>query len=351
MKYLFAFLISILIFIGCGETKEEHVEVVNEETKYEYDTLDIQTEPVSDESELFLMRYKFNKDKTYNYRLTTSSSNNQTIESEDTTFKQTMSQTIVYLIKVNLVDVDADTTSEADITITSVKVDGKADDRKFSYESGTMNDSASRANFSEFASVINNPFRVRFSKTGEILEISRVDRLVNEFLRIKGYEDSVTVEEKGMIKREMSEGALRPLMINIFRNIPAHPVSKDSTWKLSQPASNFMAFKLQHTYLYSVDNLEKMNDDKIAVLNAGIQTTVEGDRKYSERNITFVFNKPVTEAEGKIYFNIDKGYVQKSRTQTKFMIDYTMEISGPQGKQTGKKHELTENKNIVELLN
>ena len=93
-----------------------------------------------------------------------------------------------------------------------------------------------------------------------------------------------------------------------------------------------------------------MNDDKIAVIDAGLKTIISGDNKVTDRGATYIFKKPVTSAEGKIYFNISKGCVQKSKTNTRIHISYTMEVPTPKGLEKGTKTETVVNTNILELL-
>jgi hypothetical protein len=86
------------------------------------------------------------------------------------------------------------------------------------------------------------------------------------------------------------------------------------------------------------------------VLDASLNTKITGNNKVTDRGITYEFKKPVTQATGKVYFNITEGYILKSKTRTRVDISYTMEANTPQGKQKGTRFETTENINIVEML-
>ncbi len=346
MKYISALLFAVIILAGCGDKTEQ--KPADNTNKFTFDSTDIKAAQVEDPTESFQLRYRFEKGTKVSYRLTTIANDNQTIEA-DTIMQQKVNQNIIYLFDLSGIDKDADNIFELECNFTSIRLDAQAGSQSFTYESGKA-DSADRVRYSEYEAMLNNPFRIRISDLGEIVEISRVDRIVNKYLTLKGYADSVTAEEKNMLKREIIEGAIRPLMIQVFREVPQHDLAKDSLWTKAQPETQFMIFKTQNTNKYSVENLQLLDDDKIAVINAGLDTKITGDTKFSDRGVNYQFEKPKTEAEGKIFFNITDGLIQKSKTKTFIDLFYTMEMDTPQGKQKGSKKESIENVNILERL-
>ena len=74
------------------------------------------------------------------------------------------------------------------------------------------------------------------------------------------------------------------------------------------------------------------------------------ESKDNQGNVIYTFQKPISTAEGKIYFDVDKGVQIKSRTKTRLEISYTMEANTPQGKQKGARRDVITNTNILELL-
>jgi hypothetical protein len=132
--------------------------------------------------------------------------------------------------------------------------------------------------------------------------------------------------------------------------VPDHNVAKDSSWTYSQPPSQFMTFRMQNINIFKVLNLEKYNDDKVAVLEAGLKTDISGDTKATQQGINYTFQKPKTSAYGKIYFDVSKGYVIKSKTNTRVDVSYTMEGQTPKGKKTIQRNETIDNSNVLELL-
>jgi hypothetical protein len=348
MKLFFASVFSVLILFGCGEKKEE-TPLLTDENKYEFDTTSLPTTVIEDKDRTFNFTYKFNKGNKYRYRLTTISEDAQTIQM-DTIINQNVKQTVIYLFECEAVDIDQDGITELTILINSVKLDAASDDQQFSYESGAKSDSAEKSRFPEFESLTNNPFSLRLTKQGEILEIFRVDKIVTKYLQTRGLTDSVTAEEKSIVKNDLVEGVLKPLTIQIFREMPSKAAAKDTTWSVTQPASRFMVFSVQNTNIYRVEDLEMLEGDTLVKLNAGVESKITGETRAVDRGITYDFTKPVTTAEGTIYFNLTDGLIQKSKTQTTIDISYTMEADTPQGKQRGSKKETIRNTNLVEKL-
>ena len=83
----------------------------------------------------------------------------------------------------------------------------------------------------------------------------------------------------------------------------------------------------------------------------GLMFKYSGQSKANQGNIFYTFQKPISTAEGKIYFDVDRGLQVKSRSKTRLEISYTMEANTPQGKQKGTRKDIVSNTNILELIN
>ncbi len=152
--------------------------------------------------------------------MTSVSEDNQSIHVRDTVLNQVVHQNIVYMISFEPKEIDADSVTELNCNVSSVKLNADANGQSFSYESGTSVDSASQNRYAQYAALVNNPFGVRVSKEGEVLEIFRVDKIVNKYLTIKGYADSVTSAEKESMRKDIAEGSLKPLNDSNDKEIP-----------------------------------------------------------------------------------------------------------------------------------
>ena len=347
MKRVVGFLIFSILILGCSK-KDKPIPVTA--ASFAFDSTDIQTSPVSNPNQNFFIRYNFEKGKDYNYRLTSISDDNQTIKA-DTTILQHVTQTVTYLMNLSLSNVDKDSVMEIACDITNIKLDANANGKQITYQSGLTKDSAERSQFAEYEALIQNPFSVRITKYGEILEVFRADKIVTKYLQLKSAPDSVTSEEKDALRKSIIEGALKPLLVQIFRQVPQNQVAKDSSWSYSQPPSQFLIYQLQNTNDYKILSLDKYNNDKVAIINAGLKSVLTGNDAITNRGVNYKFKKPETSATGKIFFNLNKGCIQKSKTNTLINIFYTMEMKGPKGDEKGSKTEAIKSANIVELVN
>ncbi len=347
MKKIIGIFVIVLFIFGCGSKKEN--KTVKQQNNYSFDSSDIKAAPVENPNQSFLLRYNLEKNKKYHYRITTLSNDTQKIEA-DSVLTQKIQQNVVYLMDIELKNVDQDSTMEFNCNFNSIKVNADVNGQKFNYESGVTPDSTNKKQYTDYEALINNPFSVRVSKLGEILEVFRADKIVSNFIEMKGLKDSVNSSQKETLRQNIIDSGLKPLLLLVFRKLPSKEIAKDSTWTIKQPESQLMVYKLQTTTNFKVTNLEKLNGDKLATIDANANTKITGDNKVTNRGVTYNFKKPESKASGKIFFNLSKGLMQKYKTHTELKIFYTMEMQGPKGKQTGSRSEVIENTNISELL-
>ena len=157
----------------------------------------------------FLMEYKFKKGDKISYRLTTISNNSQAI-TIDSTMSTSVEQKIIYLLDLNVKDIDEEGITEAEIKINSLKLDASANGQKFEFEAGKDNDTAKIKQFAEFYSLYNNAFSIRFNKKGDVLEIYKADKISNKFLELRGAADTISANDRNMVKQELISGVLQP---------------------------------------------------------------------------------------------------------------------------------------------
>jgi hypothetical protein len=347
MKYFFLFIITIS-FIIAGCSKKEEKPLVNK-NQYATDTSEIKTIPVSNPNEPFLLKYIYEKGKKYNYRISAFSSDIETMKAEST-MTQTFKQNSIYILELTPLETDQEGTVEISSVISSVKIDALVDGKKITYESGTVKDSSEKIKYAQYEALAKNPFSIRVSKTGEILEIMRMDKILNRFFEINVKASSMNSEQKASLRNNFIEGLLRPLLNQIFRPIPDHSIARDSSWSITQPPVEAMVFKLENKNIYKISSLEKLGDDKIAIIDGSLKTVITGNNKAVDRGVSYDFTKPGVTAIGKIYFDITKGIIIKSKVNTKTNTHFTMKAPSPKGTQKGERWGTTENTYVAELL-
>ncbi|MBZ0200037.1 MAG: hypothetical protein K8H86_09225, partial [Ignavibacteriaceae bacterium] len=338
---------ALLFFAGCGEnSKNEPVTDNASQNEYAFDSTALKTETAENPNQSFFLRYKLNKGEKVRYRVTSIMENKQHIVA-DTVMDQNVKQTVVYLLDVEPIDVDADSVTEIKMTIKSIKVNAMANQEAFSFETSTTKDTAEIKKFAEYAALANNPFSLRLSKLGEVLEVFRADKIVNQYLQIKGYADSLNADDKVAVRSQIITTGLKPVLTQIFRELPQKMVAKDSVWSFAQPSSRLLVFQIDATTVYKITGLEKLDADIIAVFDASLKTKVEGKTKYSERGVDYDFKKPVTTATGKVYFDVSNGMILKSKTDISILMSNTMEMNSPKGRMNGSQ---TENQKIIYIV-
>jgi hypothetical protein len=348
MKKIFyvLFVLVTFTFIACGD-KDNQETIKVDEKLYKYDSTSFKTEPIEDKSS-FQLGYQFDKGEKLLYRLVSISETSQKVVA-DTTITNKIKQEIIYLIEFEPKSVESDGTIEAEVKIVGLKLNAKVNDEKVTFDAITNKDTLQNQRFAEFYALLNNPFSIRFTKFGEISEIFRVDKISNKFLKLRNA-DTVDVQTKNMVKDDMINSVLRPVMGQIIRKVTDKTLAKDSIWSTPQPPMPMMVFQINYTNKYKVIGIEKLEDNKLAVIDAGMDYSVEGQSKVNDRGIDYNFTKPVSKGEGKIYFNISKGRIQKSKTTSSTSFSFTMEANTPQGKQKGRREEFVSNTNILELI-
>ncbi len=349
LKKLLTLFVVTLILISCGEKNNQPGNNLSEKEKYSFDSTDLKTEGIDNTGKPFLIQYKFTKGDKYTYRLTTISDNIQQII-VDTTIASNVNQKVVYLIDMNVKEIDEEGITEAEMKISALKLDASANGQVFSFEAGKDVDTSKNKQFAEFVALYNNPFSIRFNKLGEVLEVYKADKISNKFLELRGAIDTISTEDKNYVKQDLINGVLNPLVTQIIRKFTDKEVYKDSTWQMTQKPLTLMVFQINYVNKYKVESVEKLKGDRIAVIDAGISFTYSGQQKVKQGDVTYNFQKPLSTADGKIYFDVDKGVQLKSRTKTRLEIIYTMEANTPQGKQKGKRTDVVSNTNILELL-
>lgn len=348
-KLSIIFLFTILIFMGCGDNKETQNNTPEQDVTT-FDSTEIKTSSV-DASTVGLVKlnYQLKKGNTYNFRLTSIADDNQKITA-DTVMEQKVVQTITYLINSKVNEVEADGVMEVEFNFKSVKLTADANGKKYSYKSGTVLDSTDKDRYLEYEALVNNPFTVRLDSNGDILDVFRADKIVNKLLELRNMKDSVSAEDKKLLQQDMVEGALKPMVAQVFRKFPSTEVGKDSTWKNVLPEANLQLFTLQTIQNFKLGSFENFNGDNLAVITADVTANYKISPQAKQNKVDV--KNPEYRADGKIYFNLSRGLIQKSITTTSMKIQFSVNMPTPQ--QTMQKVTRTQttiNKNILELLN
>ena len=355
MKNITLFILLIALTFGILHCSDEADKNKNlDEPQAERNQLDstdlqsnIDTEVLDNVS--FRLAYKFKQGKSFNYRLTTLSTTERDIQS-DSVLIDRFEQKITRILNFKVLSVEKDSIAEIKCDISKISVDVNLNNQKTSYKSGVTNDPSQLKKFVEHEGLINNPFHIRITKYGEILDVSNIEGISERYLELSGLKDSVRVEDKPIMESEIKNQLLKPLISQVLREFPMRELQTKSSWEKKMEPASIMVFKIRYTDYFTVNKLEIVDDDRIAVIRGKATALIEGEKEITNNGVKYEFSDPLTEANGDIFFNIDKGLVHKSNSTTNLKLSYRMEVPSPEGIKIGKSNELITNSNTLELL-
>ena len=355
MKKIFVFLTSLLLvfsIVKCGSDSEKKNDKENENSSVgQNDSTEIVSSTPYEvkEGEKFQLVYNFTAGQSFKYRLTSSTISEQNIVS-DTVMNNKFEQKITRTIDFNTLSVEHDTVAVIKCTIIDVKVYRNANGNITTYKYGEKLDSTKRAQFVEFEGTTNSSFNFKASTHGDIIDIYNIDGMIDSFIRLTNSKETITDESRTYMGKQIKDGFLKPMLNQIVRELPANKLAVGGSWERSIPPSQVMFFKFSYSNKYNLESIKKVDDDKIAVIKGKSNVSIEGDTSNVSRGVQYNFRQPVASAGGNIYFNLDKGLVYKSTTDSKLMLNYEMQMQGPNGLMKATTKQNIINNNITELL-
>jgi len=338
------FLLLIVLGIGCGtkDEKQSNKPAVSSEELNNLKSVDLSGQKV-------YLKYKFEKGEKLRYKLITVTSSQQTIKA-DSLMKSTGDQTLTYFFDIEVIEVDPDNTAELSLNISQVIFDGQVNGQKMHYDSKANVSKEEKLKYVEFETVSNTPFRARVNQKGEILEVTRIDKMVDKMMTLQPEMQKMTADQKASLIKNIGEGELKPRTQLLFRELTSNEVGKDSTWQKSTPA-NLGVFTLENIINYKVNDFVTVGVDKAAKLSAALSVKWSGNKKGTDSGMNYLFDDPKVTGGGTILFNIDKGKVIRGETTTN--IEMGVQIEGKDSLNKMRKtfrKDISINKNIVELM-
>jgi len=337
-------LLLIVIGIGCGkkDEKQNNQPAVSSEQLNNLKIVDLNGQKV-------FLKYKFEKGEKLRYKLITVTSSQQTIKA-DSLMKSAGDQTLTYFFDIEVLEVDPDNIAELSLNISQIIYDGQMNGQKTHYDSKVNVSKEEKLKYAEFETVSNTPYRARVNQKGEILEVTRIDKMVDKMMTLQPEMQKMPADQKAALIKNISEGELKPRTQLLFRELTTSEVGKDSTWQKSTPAS-LGVFKLENIIHYRVIDFVKVGDDKAVKLSAVLSVKWSGEKKGTENGMNYLFDDPKVSGGGTILFNIDKGKVIRGETTTN--LEMGVQVDGKDSMKKTKRtfrKDISMNKNIVELL-
>lgn len=334
---IYLVLISIFLF-SCSNEKKEKTDT-NDNIKIDNNISLAQNQNLI---------YKFSEGDQINFKLTTFSNNSQFIQS-DSSFETSMTQSISYLVDLNVNELEKNGDFNIDVNIKEISISGNLSGMPFSYNSSDNLPDKEKQQFMEYDILANAPYKIKLSAKGDILEVSNVEKIASRLLDAQG-KSSVSINERLGTIRNIKEGAVKPLTQQMFRILPKQKVNIDSSWSFDY-TTPLALFQITNKAIFKVKSFEKFASDTLAKIDASLEMEFNGNNRTVQNGIEYTFSEPKVSGQGYIDFNISKGFVQKSETSTKMEISMMMTGKDQSGSvKSAAEKDVTITTNVLELL-
>lgn len=345
MKKITWLLLIAIILIGCSNKKDE-------ETKLKDETVITDEAPEIAQEErdaLYDLNYKFTKGDQFSYRLTTITNTTQTVAS-DTMVTNDVTQTIKYKFVMNVLDVDKNDIATLSININRIDLSASYNGQTMEYSSDMDIKDEKRMDYFEYETMKNTTYHAKISGKGIISEVSHLDQMIDNMVKIQNYQKTLTAEEKKGVSENLANMLVKPLTQHLFRVLPDHEIGIDSVWEFRYPSS-LATFKIENIASFRMLRAVKEGDDMIGDFAASLRIKATGDNTYTEKGVTYIFDKPVVTGSGTVKFNIDKGFVPYSNTTTRVETQGIVEAKDDKDQaQHASRKDITVSTNIIERL-
>jgi hypothetical protein len=265
------------------------------------------------------LAWKFEKNKTFYQTMTTTTDQNMQVMNNNVTQKQ---KQIFYFSWTPLKEEGDLVTLEQKIL--GVKMDIDIGGSPIHYDSTAANN-ANNPLSAFFKELVNSTFTVTLNrKTYKITEIKGRDEFVKKLV-------NANQQMKPLLDKILSEEALREMAEPTFAVIPTEALEKGKTWKRETKLDMGPIGKYTNEYTYKYEgadekdkNLEKIGVDTKLTYTPPDNTEGVGGLPFRIKSAKLESKN----AKGTVFFNRDKGRLDKSDTKIELSGALEIEIGG-----------------------
>jgi hypothetical protein len=271
------------------------------------------------------LTWKFEKGKPFYQTMTTSTNQTMKVMNNDVTQKQTQT----FYFSWTPIEQDKDGKWKLEQTILGVKMDIDIGGSPIKYDSTSPTTSSTSNPLSEFfKALVNSSFTVTLDpKTYKITEIKGRDEFVKKLV-------TANKQMQPLLEKILSEDALREMAEPTFAVVPNETVEKGKKWKKETTLDMGPIGKYKNEYTYTYEgaekNLDKIDVDTKLTYQPPVKTEGVGGLPFriKQENTKLESKK----SKGTIYFNREKGRVEKSDMEVELDGTLDIEIGGQQTK-------------------
>ena len=305
--------ISILVlsvmFFSCGEKNGNGNNAHNiTQTKINYKNGDDYT-----------LKYGLTEGLTYTYKISTTSENSQSNGMET----QKMKVSISYTIELNPTEVDTNGETDLRVKFLNIKMNADVGGPQISYDSENPADSlkATSPETAEYAIFKDATFSARINPQGEIIEIYRLDNLINKIL---GENASTAGEEiKTQIKARM-EMQVSSMVQQVFQFLPSKTVKINSDWSKETAEKVDDEITSKTVFTYKLLDVKNIDSKDVAFIDANLVSEMDKRKSMQDKGTKYDFKKPEIFGKGEVQFNLENGLVLNRSLETNIHTGMTI---------------------------
>lgn len=342
MKRLITLLTIISLFsIGCKKETEKKEPVSDAKI---IDTTNIKPIKIQDNISI---TYDLNKNANLKFKLSTYQKSTQIIQL-DTVVSGYVEQKVDYIVDVKIKEKESNGNLTIDFFVEKVKADIKSSTgESLNYDSDNPpTDSLKKLQTKTFDVIAKANFSARISPTGDVLDIYRVDTIIDKLVADAPRKPST--EERFQITNDVSQGLLRPLIQQIFRSVTDKKLNVDSIWTQTYP-TQLSVFDIENTATYKVIKIFESEGKRLVEIEGSLKINAKGKQDHTEGNISYKFYKPKVSGISKAYFDLDKKCFRSSSADVTFEVVVDIQQKGDP--KIYKRTEKIQSKNSILLLN
>ncbi len=280
------------------------------------------------------LEWKFEKNKTFYQTMTTSTEQTMKVMNNDVTQKQ--KQTF-YFSWTPQKEEGGKVTLEQKILGVKMDIDIGGSPIKYDSTSAAVNNASNPLN-AFFKALVGSSFTVTLDKkTLKITDIKGREEFVKKLV-------SANNQMKPLLEKILSEDALREMAEPTFAAVPSEVVEKDKTWKkeTTLDMGPIGKYKNEYTYKYvgpdDKTKLDKIDVDTKLTYSPPDKADGVGGLPFRIKSADLKSKK----ATGTVWFNRDKGRVDKTNMSVELDGTLDIEIGGQQTKVELKQTQTTE---------
>jgi hypothetical protein len=313
--------VLIIYFYGCGDKKDDKT---NKDNK---NTTDLVKKDSVSGREMVQMKYVVKNGDKFAYKMVAKTSNTENSPAtEGKEVKQDNEINYYYMKEVT--DVDGSGIISYKVNFDSINISSQMGEQSIKYNSNVNDSVRQNPAFMQYNAVINNPFYIRVSPSGEISDVYGLEKIYENLFKSLG--DTLKESDKQQIKESFGEESIKEILQQEYQICPKDPVTVDSSWVKSFNTA-VLFFEVVNNAKYTLKGVEDKDGQKIANIEALLNVEFKS-KEVTERGMKVAIEHSETSGTGKISLNLNRGCVSSKQTTTTMRLDLKLSAQGQSAK-------------------